>query len=808
MSVKLVPMTDRIVKMRERYRSTTPSLCTARLHLITDFYKENQTLTGPLKRAYNFKNLCEKLPVTVFENEVIVGTQVTKYRSSAMYPEFNGLGWFKNDYEAGRLLNREIDNYIVEQEDIDYVLSVVDFWEASCNSARLSRYIPEEYRDKAAGNGVISFRHDRICINPIGHFCANYRKVLEKGFGYILEEAREHIKNLSGHMYGDQAPKYFFYRSVEAVAEGMIILSKRYGAECARLAETEKDPKRKAELLDMADTLNWIMENPARNYHDAVQAIYLYHLGLCLDGQQHGISYGRVDQYLGKYYEKDIADGTITPEYAQELLDMFYLKSAEMNWMKASFASEAIAGYTNGMLMTLGGVDAFGKDATNPVTYMMLQSAARLVLHDPPQALRVHKNTPKELMDLALECTRIAGGVPTFENDEMIIPGLMNRGLSLEAARDYCLIGCVEPAGSGNHWSMCGASGYEGYFNMANLFLQAINNGINPFPNPEGLPNRQNGLSTGYLYEMKNFDEVLDAILKQMKYYVDWQISMTNIQEYITARELPLPLVSATMEGCMESGKDVMDGGAKFNSTGFPGIAIGNLVDSLNMTKHLVFDKKICTARELYDALMDNWEGHEELYNYIKYEAPHFGNGIDECDRYMKWACDHFAELVNAGQGPRGPYSAAMFPVAFNVVYGKTTAATPDGRKLGEPLSDGISPVQGMDKNGPTAVIKSVSNMDQTNFTDGTLFNMKFHPSAFSNQESRDKVARLMQIYFGQGGIEMQLNVTSSQTLKEAQENPDDYKDLVVRVAGFSAYFVELTKGSQNDIIARTELTL
>ena len=808
MAVTLVPMTDRITAMRERYRSTVPKLCTARLHIITDFYKENITLTGPLKRAYNFKNLCEKLPVTINENEVIVGSQVTSYRASAMYPEFNGLNWFKADYEAGRLLNRPIDNYIVDQEDIDYVLSVADFWEAQNNSARLSRYIPQEYKDKVAGNGVITFRGDRICINPIGHFCANYRKVIEKGFSFILDEARAKIRELSGHMYGKDAERYFFYRSVEAVSEGMITLAKRYSAECAKLAAAETDPARKEELEQMADCLDWIFVHPARNYHDALQALYLYHLGLCLDGQQHGISYGRVDQYLGKYYEKDIADGTITPEYAQELLDMFYLKSAEMNWMKASFASKAIAGYTNGMLMTMGGVDEFGNDATNAVTYMMLQSAARLVLHDPPQALRIHNNTPKPLWDLALECTRIAGGVPTFENDEVLIPGLMSRGLSLEAARDYCLIGCVEPAGCGNHWSMCGASGYEGYFNLANCFLQAINNGINPFPNPDGIPTRQQGLPTGYLYEMTDFNQVLDAVEKQMKYYIDWQISMTNIQEYITAREIPLPLVSATIEGCMESGKDVMNGGAKFNSTGFPGIAIGNMVDSLNITKHLVYDKKICTARELYDALMANWEGFEKLRDYIQNEAPHFGNGEESCDWYMKWVGDRFADWVNAGQGPRGPFSAAMFPVAFNVVYGLVTAATPDGRKLGDPLSDGISPVQAMDKNGPTATIKSVCQLDQSRYPDGTLFNMKFHPSAFSNEESVDKVRRLMQIYFRNGGEEMQLNVTSTQTLKDAQANPEEYKNLVVRVAGFSAYFVELTKGSQDDIITRTELSL
>ncbi|NLA86914.1 MAG: hypothetical protein GX847_06440 [Clostridiales bacterium] len=608
-------------------------------------------------------------------------------------------------------------------------------------------------------------------------------------------------------MFGRDVEKYNFYRSVAIVCEGMIKLAKRYGAHCLELAEKETEPARKSELFEMADCLNWVIEKPCRTFRDAVQCIYLYHIGLCLDGQQHGISYGRIDQYLGKYYSSDIASGALTPERGQEILDLFYLKTAEMNKMGARNNSTA-SGYTSGMLMTLGGVDEYGKDAANDVTYMMLQSAARLVLHDPPQALRIHSGTPEALWEAALSTTAIAGGVPTFENDEIIIPALMKKGMSLKSARNYCLIGCVEPAGNGNHWSMCGASGREGYWNMANCYLQAINNGHNPFPNPDGSPTAQTGLPTGYLYRMDSFDQVLEAVRKQMKYFVDWQITMLNTQEYITARELPLPLVSATMDGCMEKGMDVMDGGAEYNSTGFPGIAIGNLVDCLALTKYLVFDEKICTAGELYDALMSNWEGHEELLCFIRNRAPRYGNANAYCDRYLKWASENFAELVNAGLGPRGTYYAGLFPVAFNVFYGLSTAATPDGRSLGDPLSDGISPMQGMDTNGPTATLTSIiPNLDQSEYADGTLMNMKFHPSTFENEEGKRKVQALMQSYFERGGMELQLNVVSGKTLRAAQKDPENYQNLVVRVAGFSAYFVELSAGSQNDIISRTELS-
>ncbi|NLB29462.1 MAG: hypothetical protein GX823_04470, partial [Clostridiales bacterium] len=374
--------------------------------------------------------------------------------------------------------------------------------------------------------------------------------------------------------------------------------------------------------------------------------------------------------------------------------------------------------------------------------------------------------------------------------------------------RNYCLIGCVEPAGCGDHWSMCGASGFEGYWNMANCFLQAINNGHNPFPTEDGAHLRQTGLPTGYLYEMDSFEDVLEAVRKQMKFFVDWQVSMANLQEYITAQQLPLPLVSATMDGCMDSGRDVMSGGAKYNSTGFPGIAIGNLVDCLAVTKYMVFDKKLCTARELYDALTANWEGYEELRQTIQNEAPRYGNADDYCDRYLTWIGDTFAEFVNTATGPRGPFSAGLFPVAFNVTYGLVTAATPDGRKLGEPLSDGISPVQQMDKNGPIAVLNSVSRLNQSKYPNGTLLNMKFHPTALNTEGSKLKLRALMQTYFEMGGAELQINVVSSEILRSAQAEPEKHKNLVVRVAGFSAYFTELHVGSQNDLISRTELAL
>jgi formate C-acetyltransferase len=534
--------------------------------------------------------------------------------------------------------------------------------------------------------------------------------------------------------------------------------------------------------------------------------MFLYQTALCLDAQQHGISFGRVDQYLGSYYEADIAAGRITHEKAQELLDLFYLKVAEMNKIWPYVATMNGPGYTSGQLMTIGGVTGDGKDATNAISFMMLQSAGRLVLHDPPQSLRIHKGTPPELWEAAIATTQIAGGVPTFENDAVIIPALMARGLPIESARNYCLIGCVEPQGCGDEWACPGGNGTQSFFNLLNAFLLAINNGCNPFPGRDGKRAGQVGLPTGYLYEMETFNEVLNAVKNQIEYFVRWHVSLVNTWEYVASEHMQLPLLSATVDGCMESGRDVMKGGAKYNSTGNAGIAIGNITDSLAVVKYMVYDKKLIGARELYDAIMTNWEGKEDLRQFILNEAPHYGNDNEYTDEFARWASDVYGNAVNSSTGPRGRFAAGLYPVTTHVTFGLTTAASPDGRKAGEPLADGISPVQQLDQNGPTATLKSVAAIDQKKFSNGTLLNMKFHPTALSNETGKEKLIDLIKTYFSLGGMEMQFNIVSSKVLRRAQEHPEEYRDLVVRIAGFSAYFVELYKASQDDIIRRTEL--
>ncbi len=811
MSFILKPVTERVARQRAAYRNTKPEICIARYKIITEFYRSHPELNGILRRALAMKEIFEKIPVRIGDDEVIVGAQSGKYRAGALYPE-NCVSFIKDEIGSGSIRTRDIDPYWISDEDMRYVRDTVDYWlKGESTYAKTLAYYPEQYAPHDF-NGVTMIGRMTISDTPVGHFVAGYDKAIRVGFKAIKEEAeKKQAELVEQGLPGNTASQYNFYRAVAIVCEGMITLAKRYAALAAEKLAAEKDPKRQKELEMMVETLSWIMENPARNFVEALQCLYLYQTCLCLEANMHGITFGRVDQYLGGFLERDLASGAITEDYAQELMDLFYLKVAEMNKPWSYGATQSAPGYTSGQMMCMGGVDKDGNDASNKVTYMMLQSMARLVLHDPPQSLRIHRNTPPELWEAAIETTKICGGIPTFENDDVIIPSLLKRGFTLEDARNYSPIGCVEPGGNGNDWPACGGTGSMSYINLPNALLLAINDGRLPMPLFGGGPGGQAprvGLPTGHLYEMESFDEVLEAYKKQVDFFLKWHVLVNNNAEYVTRELLPLPVVSATMEGCMEKGMDVMHGGAKYNASGIPGIGIGNIADSLFMIKHLCFDTKKCTTRELYDALMNDWKGYEDLQSYIKNECPHYGNGEPEVDKWAAWASEKYAETVTSFTGPRGRYTAGLFPVTANVMFGKLTGATPDGRSAGVPLADGISPVQSMDRSGPTAIVRSVSAIEQTSFANGTLLNMKFSPSCLSGTDGIRKLSQLVQTYFDLGGMELQINVISADTLRDAQKRPEEYRDLVVRVAGFSAYFVELHITGQNDLISRTVLEM
>lgn len=804
------PLTKRIERMRARYRDTVPFLDIERYRLVTEFYQQHRNITGNLKRALNFKNLCENLPVHVFEDELIVGSYTATYKGSALYPEYS-IGWLVPELEDGSLATRDADRYQFRKEDRDYILETAPFWDGESLCAKVNPYIPEAYKG-IANNSVVNFTAADICPQPIGHFAPNYQKPVRVGFGKVKEEADRMIAEIeSDGIPGDKVDAYNFYRGVSIVSEGIMVYAKRYAVELAKMAGRCSDPDRKAELERMADTMGWIMEHPARDFRDAIQAVWFYQMCILMDANMHGTSVGRLDQVLGDYAERDLAEGKITREQAQELVDMYYLKVAECNKAWAGRTAYSSPGYTSGQLITLGGIDKDGNDATNAVTYMGLEAMGRMKMHSPTQGLRVHRGTPRKLWECAIAVNKVNGGVPAWFSDEQIIPALRRRGIKQEDVWDYCLIGCVEPSIGGAEWPACGGLGVSTYANFANMLAFAINDGrgyraTGPLADTE----TQFGPHTGYLYEMESIEQVKHAYLTQMKYWVNWYTAMVNAFESVARREMPQPVVSAMMSGCMESGKDVMDGGARYNSTGISGIGHGNVVESLNVIDRACFRGDICTTRELYDALAANWVGFEDLRQRIINEIPHYGNGDPEADAQCRFVAESFADYVVTRRGARGNrFAAGMYPVTMNVTFGKFTGATPDGRRAGEPLSDGISAVQGFDICGPTAILNSVTDFDHRKYSNGMLLNMKFSPSAIVGDEGESKLINFMSTYFfDMGGMEMQINIVSADTLRDAQAHPENYKDLVVRIAGFSAYFVEVYKAAQDDLIRRTELSL
>jgi formate C-acetyltransferase len=795
------PVTERVQRMRERYRATYPRVGVERARLVTEFYQNNPALCGIYRRAYLLRHLCENLTLRVEDDELIVSNLAPTYRGSTLFPEF-GLNGIFDELHNGVWESRthQEESHYLAPEDKEYLLSIEDYWRKNGLSSHMDANAPDGLKS-TLGSLVMVYAGRNMSEGPTGHFNANYPKVLGKGFKAIRQEALDHMAAMEGRVFGNDARRYTFYKAVTIVCETAMILSKRYAALCREKAKTA-GRQREGELLGMADILDWIMENPCRTFHEAVQAVNLYQLLLDFDGNMHGLTIGRLDQHLGSYLEADLAAGRTTLDEAQEVLDCFFIKISETCKVWSKPAAESSGGYTSGQHMSIGGVDKDGNDATNRVSFMMLQSMGRLLLHEPPLSLRVHDDTPDALWEAAFETTKRVGGIPTLQNDKVIIPALMKKGLSLEDARNYCIIGCVEPSGSGCEWPACGGSGRETYWNMANALQLAINNGINPLTGAHG------GLPTGYLYDMKTFDEVKEAYVKQINYFVDWQATMTNFYELVAAELMPIPIASATMDGCMEKGLDVVWGGAKYNSTGFSGIGCANVADGLAAIKHLVFDTKKYTARQFYDALMSNWEGNEVMRQEVLNDVPRYGNDNPYVDELARWAMDVFSDRVNQATGPRGGYRPGLYPVSVHVIFGKMTWASPDGRKKGEPLADGISPKQGLDKKGPAAILRSAAMINHVNNGNGTLLNMKFHPTSVEGMDGLTKLKNLVQTYFDMDGMHLQYNVISSDTLRAAQKNPEEHKNLVIRVAGFSAYFVELHKELQDDLISRTDIAM
>ncbi len=794
------PVTPRIAYLRKRYREVLPSFDSERVRIVTDYYRESENEVPIIRRARAIYRILAEVPVRIEPEELLVGNSGKYYKGSMLFPEYGGIEWIPGELECGKFDARTLaeGRSYMAQEDRDYICSVVPYWKEHCIGAQTQCQMPEGF-EAVCASGVLPYNPE-FRNSTTGHFNANYRKVVDTGFAAIKRDAEERLARLEAEMPADYAEKWYFYQAVMICCDGAMLFAKRYAQLAREEAERAREPRR-AELQEIAERMDRIIAEPCRDYKDALQAVLLYHIILAYEGNLLGLTVGRLDQHVGDYLHRDLAAGAITMDEAQEYMDCFCLKVGEIIISGPAGFMTVAGAYSDNMRLTLGGRKPDGSDASNEATRLVLRTMARLRLHDPNTSLCVHEDTPDELWELGVETNRRCGGNPTFDNTDLLISLLTARGLSIEDARNFCIIGCVELSGSGCDFANVSGPFSKAFFNMPQVVVQTVNDGKNPF---NGV---QSGPHTGYLSEMTSFEQFRDAFAKQLTFFMDWHHRLDLLTEYVGFPLAPVPIASATVDGCMESGRDMMQGGAKYNGCGFAALGLGTAIDSLAAVKHLVFDKHICTAKELYDAVMADWEGYEDLRIAAK-RAPAFGNGDPEVDELASWVADQFTLRVNSYTGPRGSCNAGAYSAGVHVAMGYGVAATPNGRRAHAPLSDGASPTQGSDRCGPTGVANSILALHPKNFRNGIQFNMKFSPACLQGREGVEKMKSFVQCFFRQGGFQIQYNIIDSDTLRKAQKEPENYMDLVVRVAGFSAYFVELVPDLQNDLISRTEISM
>ena len=810
------PYTARVERLRNAVRNRVMVSDAVKARLQLEAMKKYVKYPPLLKKPYISLYVLERMPLNIQEDEYFFGGLGNKSWGGA---NTGGTKWLGADIENtwpimedGLHHAPDDDPFYSHQkmaispEDLKE-LRVIAKEKMELNGGyRAQDWLPDGVQDlfalQASPSGKM--RGWPIYLPP-GHLTPGYQNILKRGFGAIRRQAQDWLDAREGNIMGDDIGKYMFYKAATVACDGAITLAHRYADLAREMAEKASDPARKSEYESRAESLDWIATETPRTFWEACQLAMLYDVFLKAENDPGVISMGRFDQYTWPYLKADLEAGRITMEEAQEYVDGFFLKIN--TFYDGGFGVNAqTTGIGNSYQhTTIGGTDPeTGEDATNPVTYMVLETMARLNLHDPTISLRITKNTPKEMWDCAIAASTRVGGLPLLQNDEVIIPAIMEElGFTLEDARNFAFIGCQEITGSGNDYPAPNGSamGHNGIF-WAIALVMAINNGINPI-NGAQCPEK---IRSGYLYEMESMDDVRAAFEKICTWMLTWSASLNNLTEHEYPRLFPYPNLSISTEGCMESGKDVSEGGAKYNSYGGTATGMATTADSLTALKYIVFDQKIATREEFLQAILDNWEGHEALRQRVLNEVPHYGNNDPYADDEMVYVMDLYYNITRAFSTCRcKTYKCGTFGASDHVVQGEITWATPDGRKTGDPIADACSPAQGRDTNGPSSVFESATKFNQGHLMDGMALNLKIHPTTLKTDENVAKLEDLTQVYFDQGGMEVQYNVVDAETLRKAQKHPEDYHDLVVRIAGFSAYFVDMTTEMQNDIISRAE---
>ena len=790
-----IEKSDRIERLKANLFKQMPQVEADRAVLLTQSYMQTEGEPIVTRRAKAFKNILEYLPVTIRDEELIVGSNTKRPRSCQVFPEFS-FDWLESEFDT--MEHRSADPFYISDETKKVLHEVYKYWKGKTTSELATSYLAPETKTAMEHN---IFTPGNYFYNGVGHVTVKYDKVLSVGYKGILEEIRaEKAKQNVGD--ADFNTKRAFLDAAEMSCEAVITYARRYARLALEMLEKETDENRKRELAIIARNCSRVPENGASNFYEACQSFWFVQMLLQVESSGHSISPGRFDQYMYPYYKKDIESGEITKEFAQELLDCIWVKLNDLNKIRDAASAEGFAGYSLFQNLIAGGQNIYGEDATNDLSYMCLEATLHVMLPAPSMSVRVWNKSPHDFLIKAAKVTRTGVGLPAYYNDEVIIPSLLSRGLTIEDARDYGIIGCVEPQKAGKTWGWHDAA----FFNMCRVLELTFSNG-------RDTDGTQVGIASGNIDTFKTFDDFFEAYKKQMKYCISLLVNADNAIDVAHAERCPLPYLASMVDDCIKRGKTPEQGGAIYNFTGPQGFGIANVADSMFAIRTLVFERQKYTLHEIKDALDNNFglDGGENAQKYAAIREDilsldKYGNDDDNVDMLARRAAYTYTKQIQDFKNPRGgQFQAGLYPVSANVPLGAQTGATPDGRYAHKPVADGVSPSAGFDTHGPTASANSVAKLDHGIASNGTLFNMKFHPSALEGDSGLESFVALVRGYFDQKGSHMQFNVVSRETLRDAQKNPDKYRSLVVRVAGYSALFTRVSKSLQDDIINRTE---
>ncbi|HUX95344.1 MAG TPA: trans-4-hydroxy-L-proline dehydratase [Bacteroidales bacterium] len=783
-------ISERVKKLREQSLNAVETMSAERALLMTQFYKSDEAreLSAPVKRAKAFEYLLKYKKICILDGELIIGERGPAPKATPAYPEIS-LHSMK-DLEI--LNSREKVSFRVEEEVKQiYEKEIIPFWKGKSNRDRLMSRMSPEWLNAYESGIFTEFQEQRA---P-GHTVLGY-KMFRRGFLDLKTEIKGAMKALDYYNDPQAVEKHEELKAMEIACNAIIMYANRHACELEKTAAKETNEKRKKELLKMSVVCRKVPAHAPETVHEMLQHYWFIHLGVITElNPWDSFNPGRLDQHLYPVYMKELESGTLNKEFLWDLLGCFWIKfNNHPSPPKMGVTANESSTYTDFCLINLGGVKPDGTDAVNEMSYILLDVIKEMRILQPSSMIQISKKNPDIFIHKALDIIKTGFGQPSCFNTEAIIAEMLRQGKNLTDARNGGASGCVETGAFGTE-----AYWLTGYFNLPKILELTLFNGF------DRRTGKQVGLETGNANNFKSFDELMEAFAAQVKYFADIKIKGNNIIERLYASWLPVPFLSLLVEDCISNGIDYNCGGARYNTSYIQGVGLGSITDILTSIRYNIYDQKKYTWKDIIDALEADFRGFENIQHDLIYNTPKYGNDDDYADQQAVSVFEIYYDSVNGRPNTRrGFHRINMLPTTSHVYFGSVTGAMPDGRNSNMPLSEGISPFQGADHNGPTSVIKSASKIDHIR-TGGTLLNQKFSPSFFEDEDSYNNITALIRSYFSLDGHHIQFNVVDAETLKDAQKNPERYRDLIVRVAGYSDYFNDLGEDLQNEIIRRTE---